>query len=102
MGRLQNFHIDVSNCSDGTSAQQCAYDAAGFSTSETKVYTCPPGISGRYVRVRFDDTYTMSLELAEVQVQGEGTVFKPFLLLDSHKMCLFSALLVDQNSAWSK
>ncbi len=100
VGRLQQIHLDVSNSSDGSSAQQCAYDAAGFNASETRVYTCPAGISGRYVRIRFDDTYTSSLELAEVQVQGEGMILKTFAWLDSHKMYFFVLCFSKHQREW--
>ena len=68
--RLANFYIDVSNNSDGSSAEQCAYDSVPYGGSETRVYTCPDGIYGRYVRVHYASDKQEHLQLCEVQVQG--------------------------------
>ena len=72
-GYLDNFFIDVSNYSDGSSAQQCAYERVRFVPGETRVYTCPCGMFGRYVRVRFAVTVRSYLQLCEVQIQSAGT-----------------------------
>ena len=69
---LSDFYIDVSNNSDGSSAQQCDYDSTPFGAAETRVYTCPTGIYGRYVRIRFASNKYQHLQLCEVQVQGGG------------------------------
>ena len=66
--RLKNFYIDISNNSDGSSNQQCAYDGAPYTASETRVYICPTGIFGRYARIRLVDNYPEYLQLCEVQV----------------------------------
>ena len=66
--RLADFYIDVSNSSDGTSAQQCAYDTVPYRTAETRIYTCPSNIYGQFVRIRLgSDNH---LQLCEVQIQG--------------------------------
>ncbi len=70
--RLQKIFIHVSNNSDGSSAQQCAYDAEPYLSSETRVYCCPAGTTGEYVRIRFDATYNNYLQLCEVQIRGRG------------------------------
>ena len=69
---MANFYIDVSNNSDGSSAEQCAYDSVPYVGSETRVYVCPDGIYGRYVRVRYATNKQDYLQLCEVQVQGRG------------------------------
>ena len=76
---LQDFFIDVSNNSDGSSAEQCAHDSKTFAPGETRVYECPCGIYGRYVRIRVDMTRRDNLRLCEVQVQAGGEQ-KPFPL----------------------
>ena len=68
--RLANFYIDVSSNADGTLAQNCAHDTQPYSASETRVYTCPNPLQGRYVRIRFPETTLQYLQLCEVQVQG--------------------------------
>ena len=70
--RLSNFFIDVSNNTDGSSAEECAYELTPFSASETRVYTCPQKMYGRYVRIRFASDKTEHLQLCEVQIQGAG------------------------------
>ena len=75
--RLSNFYVDVSNNADGSSAQQCAFEAVPFMKAETRVYTCPSAISGRYVRIRFAEAKREILELCKVQVQG-GELFGYF------------------------
>ena len=72
-GNLDNFYIDVSNYSNGSSAEQCAYERVRFVPGETRVYTCPCGMFGRYVRVRFAATVRSYLQLCEVQIQSGGT-----------------------------
>ena len=74
--RLANFYIDVSNNADGSSAEQCAYDNVPYGASETRVYTCPDGIYGRYVRVRYAPNKQDHLQLCEVQVQGRGMYYQ--------------------------
>ena len=69
---LKPFYIDVSNNSDGSSAQQCAHDSMVFAPSETRVYVCPCEIYGRYVRIRYPDTVRSYLQLCEVRVQAGG------------------------------
>ena len=70
--RLSNFYIDVSNNTDGSSSLRCAYEPTPFSSSETRVYTCPHRLYGRYVRIRFASSKTQHLQLCEVQIQGAG------------------------------
>ena len=62
----------MSNSSDGSSAQQCAHEPKGFNTGETKVYTCPCGLYGRYVRIRYPVNQRSFLYLCEVQIQSGG------------------------------
>ncbi len=71
-GRLQNFFIVISNNSDGSAEQQCGFDATPFLSCETRVYSCPPETTGRYVRIRFPITHVDFLQLCEVQVQPRG------------------------------
>ena len=68
----KDIHIDVSNNSDGSSAQQCAFDSRHFAPSETRVYTCPCGMYGRFVRIRFPLDAKRHMQLCEVQVQAGG------------------------------
>ena len=70
--RLRDFYIDVGFNSDGSAAKQCAYEMFPFSESETRVYTCPPQMVGRYVRIRFSENTMEHLQLCEVQIQGIG------------------------------
>ena len=69
-GRLDDFYIEVSNNSNGNSAQQCAEESEQFTGAETRVYACPSGVRGRYVRIRFDESKDGILQLCEVQVQS--------------------------------
>ena len=69
---LENFHIDASNNSDGSSARQCAHEPGRLNPSETRVYTCPCGIYGRYVRIRYSRDRRSHMQLCEVQVQAGG------------------------------
>ena len=69
---LENFYIDVSNNSDGSYAQQCAHEPGRLNPSETRVYACPCGIYGRYVRIRYSPDVRKFLTLCEVQVQAGG------------------------------
>ena len=69
---VKDFYIDVSNNSDGSSALQCAHEPNVFAPSETRVYTCPCGIYGRYVRIRYNPAVKNHMELCEVQVQPGG------------------------------
>ena len=73
--RLSHFYIDVSNSSNGSSAQQCHHETSPFGASETRVYTCPTEMYGRYVRIRFASNKVEHLQLCEVQVQGGGEFF---------------------------
>ena len=69
---LGHFYIDVSNNSDGSAAQQCAREPNKFDTGTTRVYPCPCGMFGRYVRIRYDVGDTNHLLMCEVQVQPGG------------------------------
>ena len=69
---LKAFYIDVSNNSDGSSAQQCTQDPVQFAPSETRVYACPCGMHGRYVRIRYPVNLRANMQLCEVQVQAGG------------------------------
>ena len=64
--------IDVSNNSDGSSAQQCVHDRIELAGSETRVYTCPCEMYGRYVRIRYPVNQREYLTLCEVQIQSGG------------------------------
>ena len=66
----------MSNNADGSTAQQCAYDPKPFTASETKVYACPCGMYGRYVRIRYPVDQTTQRQLCEVQVQAGGKYLK--------------------------
>ena len=68
--RLSHFTIDVSDNGDGSAAKQCDREDTGFAQAETRVYSCPPGILGKYVRIRFDSNKREHLQLCEVQVLG--------------------------------
>ena len=68
--RLSNFTIDVTNSAYGSFPQQCAFDSVPFTASETRVYICPHGTTGKYVTIRFDSSKSEFLQLCEVQVQG--------------------------------
>ena len=74
---LNNFYIDVSNNNNGSSSQQCSHEQGAFSQSETRVYTCPCGMFGRYVRIRFPVSRSSYVDLCEVQVQpgGKDSIF---------------------------
>ena len=51
-------------------AARLSYEPTPFSASQTRTYSCPDGIGGRYVRVRFQSEKRGYLQLCEVQVQG--------------------------------
>ena len=68
--RLADFYIDISSNPDRRSAKNCAHDTKPYLSSETRVYTCPNPLKGRYVRIRFPQTTRQCLQLCEVQVQG--------------------------------
>ena len=61
--------MDVSNNSDGSSAQQCAHEPNSISPRETRVYTC------QYTYVRIRSNAKTYMTLCEVQVQAEGEYF---------------------------
>ena len=61
----------MGNNADGSSGQQCAHDNVAFGPSETRVYTCPTPLQGRYVRIYFGAGKSEYLQLCVVQVQGE-------------------------------
>ena len=69
---LGPFYIDVSNNSDGSASEQCAHEANLFNTGETRLYPCPCGMYGRYVRIRYPNDENTTLRLCEVQVQAGG------------------------------
>ena len=71
-GIEEEFYIDVSNNSDGSSAVQCAHEPNVIPPTETRVYTCPCGVYGRYVRIRYPVDRNAFMVLCEVQVQGGG------------------------------
>ena len=68
--RLSYFTIDVSDNADGSAAKQCDREDTPFGAAETRVYSCPPGILGKYLRIRFDSNKKEHLQLCEVQVLG--------------------------------
>ena len=72
---MSNFYIDVSNNADGSLAEECAYETTPFRASETRTYSCPDGIGGRFVRIRFKSDKSEFLQLCEVQVQGMSEKF---------------------------
>ena len=74
---LRNIWIEVSNYSDGRSAELCDQEPDTFIPGETRVYTCPCELYGRYVRIRFAADQRSYLVLCEVQIQSEGkqTIF---------------------------
>ena len=76
-GNLKDIHIDVSNNSDGSSAQQCFHIADTFTGRVTRVYACPCGMYGRYVRIRYPEEQTSHMYVCELQVQsgGENKIF---------------------------
>ena len=78
--RLRDFFIDIGFNSDGSAAKQCAYEMFPFSESETRVYTCPPQMIGRYVRIRFSVNTMEHLQLCEVQIQGIGKILRYFIM----------------------
>ena len=61
----------MSNDNNGTSAKQCAREEGIFVQGQTKVYTCPCGLYGRYVRIRFSSAASI-FDLCELQVQPGG------------------------------
>ena len=70
---LNRLYIDVSNNSDGSSAQRCFYEPSSLNSGTTRVFTCPSGMHGRYVRIRYAvDRSDFVLCLCEVQVQAAG------------------------------
>ena len=69
---LKDFYIDVSNNSDGSAAQECAHEPGAYVPSETRVYPCPCGMYGRYVRIRYPVDRVAYMQLCEAQVQSEG------------------------------
>ena len=71
----------VSNNTDGSSAQQCAHDPKQWGPSETRVYQCPCGMYGRYVRIRYSATLKAFLQLCEVQVQAGGKEILPSFII---------------------
>ena len=78
--RLRNIYIDVSNNTDGSSAQTCVFDNQPYKSSETRVYSCPSHLKGRYVRIGFIPTYRQNLQICEVQVQGiKNSIFNMLL-----------------------
>ena len=66
-----NVYIEVCNNSDGSSAQQCAHEPRKLNQEETRVYTCPRGMYGRYVRIRCPPDQYSYMQLCEVQIQPE-------------------------------
>ena len=60
----------MSNNSDGSSAQECAYESEPFMDAETRVYMCEGAIYGQFVRIGFQQNKTQILQLCQVQVQG--------------------------------
>ena len=78
--RLKDIYIDVSNNADGSSAQICAFDNKPYMSSETRVYTCPSSVQGRYVRIRFLPTIRQNLQICEVQVQGNKSILLNLML----------------------
>ena len=70
---VKGFYIDVGNNSDGSSAEHCAYEPNGFKAGETRVYTCPCGMFGQYVRMRYPLEVQNQIEICEVQVQPPGS-----------------------------
>ena len=72
----------MSNNSDGSLAEECAFEPNIYAPSESLVYLCPCGIYGRYVLIRYPVTVSNHMEVCEVQVQPRGkgkTVEKHFL-----------------------
>ena len=69
---LKNFYIHVSNNNNGSSSQQCSHEQVAFNQFETRVYTCPCGIFGRYVRIRFPISTSSYVDICEGQVQPGG------------------------------
>ena len=68
--RLSNFYINVSNNSDGSSTEECAYESEPFMSAETRVYNCEGALFGQFVRIGFQQNKTEVLQLCQVQVQG--------------------------------
>ena len=73
--RLSDFYINVSNNSDGSFAQECAYESEPFRSAETRVYKCENDTYGQFVWIGFQETNTEFLQLCQVQVQGGTLVF---------------------------
>ena len=70
--RLNDFSIKVSNDTDGNLAHECTSETNNsFQSAESRVYICPSGMSGRYVRIQYI-AKAEYLMLCEVQVQGGG------------------------------
>ena len=62
----------VSNTSDGTQAEQCFHNTDPLTSGETRVFACPCGMYGRYVRIQFPVDVEKNMALCEVQIQSEG------------------------------
>ena len=72
---MKDIYIDVSYNTNGSSAQNCAFDSQQYTSSETRVYTCPTLLPGRYVRIHYSPNSRKGLQLCEVQVQGKNGIF---------------------------
>ena len=68
--RLSDFYINVSNNSDGSFSQECAYESEPFKNAETRVYVCEDAIYGQFVRIGYQENKTEVLQLCQVQIQG--------------------------------
>ena len=72
----------VGNNSNGNSAEECAFEPNAFTPSETRVYTCPCGMFGRYVRIWYPERRNAYLQLCEGQVQAGGKEHKKTVTSD--------------------
>ena len=68
---IGNCHVDVRTAPEGATMARCTIDAETISyerlVATTKRWKCPPGSTGRYVYLLFEDT-TSSPKLGEVEV----------------------------------
>ena len=101
--QLKNFYIDVSNNSNGSSSQICAFEDQPFLSSETKVYICRNYLKGRYVRIRYPSYYRLQLHLCEVQVQGMERSFHKVtcMMMRSNHYEAFKFFFQKSLSNWS-
>ena len=94
--RLSNFTISVGNVFDdqkfnATTYEECWFQSAALGPGETREFTCPHVLMGRYVAIHFPPDKTEALTLCEVEVYSDlGNFFRKLIIFNFNDFSLMT------------